>query len=231
LLFVPILVNLTFVTLLWRYGLTGVASRWVIDQLALQLPPAWTALVTIVSRFVDIVVFVLASYVALRFGAVLASPLYGHIAERVALVLPDTGNLPQRTAWADFGAALQYEWKKLLISLCFAVGGLLLALIPGVGIVVDVGWSIVVGMFFVSLDYTDAWYSRRGYTIRQRLAELRGVTPEVLGFVTVAWPLLSLPGVNLLAMPLCAAAGMLVAAAAQRSNTATATSSRPTSRG
>lgn len=214
LLFVPMLLNITFVALLWRYGLTGVLSHMLIDHLAQSTPPAYTAVLTIVSRFVDLIVFVLASYVTLRFGAVLCSPLYGALAERVALVLPGAEQLPRRSAWQDLVAAIGYEWKKLLMNGAFAFAAVLLAVIPGVGVVIDLGWSVLVGVFFVCLDYTDASFSRRGQSIRSRLKDLGQVMPEALGFALVALPLLSVPGLNLLTMPLCVAAGMLLAAEA-----------------
>lgn len=231
LLFVPMLVNFACVAVLFRYGLTGVLSRWAVNQLALTLSPAYTAVVTIVARFVDIVVFVFVTYIALRFGAVLCSPLYGHIAEKVAGVTPGTHELPTRTAWADFVAALGYEWKKLGLSVLFAGSALLLAAIPGLGVVIDVAWGTLVGLVFVCLDYTDASFSRRRQTIRSRARELLAVFPEALGFALVALPLVSIPVVNLIAMPLCAAAGMLLAATAHNRAAAGATSSPPASMG
>lgn len=216
LLAVPIALNVVLVFLLFRYGLTGTLSRAVIDLIAAQVSTNTTVILTIVSRFVDILIVVLVTYTAVRFGAIVASPVYGVIAERVSDALLPGQNTPTRSWAADIWAAIGYESKKFVLSIAGAVIALFVSFIPLIGPSFNLGWSLFVAMTIVCLDFTDASYSRRGQSIRARLRELTHVVPEALGFALLALPLVSIPIVNLFTLPWCCAAGMYLATEAHR---------------
>ena len=215
-LFIPIIVNISLGFLLLRYGLTGEVSRRIVDSLAQNASPGIMVFVALLARFLDVVVFILVTYTAVRFGTVIASPLYGAIAERVCDTLLPDQDLPSRSWWGDVTAAIGYEIKKIGLNIGFAIITLILSLVPVVGVIIDVGWTIGIAMIFVCLDVTDASYSRRGQTFRQRAAELKHVLPEAIGFVVVALPMVSVPVVNMFTVPWCCAAGMFLATEAHK---------------
>ncbi len=215
-LFVPMLLNMVLGFLLLRYGLTGAVSHRLIDALAASANPITIFIFTIIVRFVDILVVVLVTYTAVRFGAILASPLYGFIAVRICDSLLPGQAIPMRSWWGDVRAAISYELKKIGLNVCFAGIALLLPFIPVFGPFIDVGWSMSVSMIIMCLDLTDASYSRRGQTLRARAVELLGVWPEALGFALIALPLVSIPVLNLLTLPWCCAAGMYLATEAHK---------------
>ena len=215
-LFIPILLNGILGYLLFRYGLTGEVSRRIVDAIAERASPSATVAVTLLARLADIVVVLIAAYTAVRFGTIIASPLYGAIAERVCDTLLPNQQLPTRSWLADIGAAIGYEAKKLIINITCAVIALGLPFIPVIGPLINVFWSVTIALLFVCLDFTDASYSRRRQSLRQRGAELRQVLPEALGFAVVALPFVSIPIMNLVTVPLCCAAGMYLATEAHR---------------
>lgn len=215
-LFIPILLNGILGYLLLRYGLTGEVSRRIVDAIALRASPEATIAVTILARFVDVVVVIVTTYTAVRFGTVIASPLYGAIAERVCDAILPNQHLPTRSWLADIGAAIGYEAKKLVMNVACAAIAVMLPFIPVIGPVINVFWSITIALMFMCLDFTDASYSRRRQSLRQRGAELTQVLPEAVGFAVVALPFVSIPIVNLVTVPLCCAAGMFLATEAHR---------------
>ena len=215
-LFIPIVVNISLGFLLFRYGLTGEISRRIVDSLAQSASPTAMVIITLLSRFLDVIVFILVTYTAVRFGTVIASPLYGAIAERVCDTLLPDQDLPSRSWWADVAAAMGYEAKKIGLNVAFAVTALILSVVPVVGAVVDVAWTIAIALIFVCLDLTDASYSRRRQTFRRRGSELLKVFPEALGFALVVLPLVSIPIVNMFTVPWCCAAGMFLATEAHK---------------
>jgi CysZ protein len=216
LLAVPMVLNVALVFLLFRYGLMGAISRAVIDIIAEQVSTTATVLLTIVTRFVDILIVVLVTYTAVRFSAIIASPVYGVIAERVSDALLPGQTFPTRSWAADIMAAIGYESKKFILTLVGAGIALVVSFIPLFGPTLNVSWSIAVALTFVCFDFTDASFSRRGQNIRTRARELSRVLPEALGFAVIALPLVSIPILNLFTLPWCCAAGMYLATEAHR---------------
>ncbi|MBS1967929.1 MAG: EI24 domain-containing protein [Chloroflexi bacterium SZAS-1] len=208
---IPILVNmLVGATLYAALLFTGLRA---IDGAVATLP-AWAALFGSLLRVLLIVLlFIATGFVLVRFGVVLGAPWYARLSEQLELM--QRGVAPEQVsgvaaALRDLSRALLFELKKLLLVL--VVGGilLLLNLIPGVGQVLATAGGIVLGATIACLDFLDYPLERRLLSFRQKLGVIRRALPSTAGFGLVALGLVSIPFLNLLAIPLCVTAGTLL---------------------
>jgi len=208
---VPILVNIVVGILV--YGGMLFAGFQAIDNL-LAGTAEWATLLTVVLRVVLVVaLFMTTGFVLLRFGVVLGAPWYSQLSERLEHVFIEEKIKPGKTTAAtilrDIWEALSFELKKLLLLVVLAVPLLLLNLLPVLGSLLStIGW-ISLGATIVSLDFLDPSLSPRRLSFRQKLATIRRSMPASIGFSLVCLALISIPFLNLLAIPLCVTAGTL----------------------
>jgi CysZ protein len=153
-------------------------------------------------------------FVLVRFGVVLGSPWYGQLSEELENML--TGRtrpahkLSAGEILGDIGRALQFEGKKLLLVLAIWLPSLLLLLIPAAGGLLYAGIGIALGATIACLDFFDGPLERRRLGFRQKLGTVRRLLPGSASFGLVAFGLVSIPVLNLLAIPLCVAAGNIL---------------------
>lgn len=207
---VPIIVNIAIALTLY-IGLLTAGFRLIDGAIAnTTLGVALTILLEIV---LGIALLLLAGFLLVRFGVVLGSPWYGKLSEQLELLR--TGQAPPAEPLTpggiarDLWRALSFEAKKLLLFL--PIGGvlLLLNLIPVAGQFINiVGW-ILLGELIACLDFFDGPQERRRISFRQKLGAVQRSLPASLGFGLVSLALVSIPFVNLLAIPICVAAGTL----------------------
>lgn len=208
---VPILVNIVVGILVYAGMLF--AGFQAIDNL-LAGTPEWATLLAVVLRVVLVVaLFMTTGFVLLRFGVVLGAPWYGQLSERLEHIFVEEKIKPHKTTAAtilrDIWEALSFELKKLLLLVVLAVPLLLLNLLPVLGsLLSSIGW-IALGATIVSLDFLDPALARRRLSFRQKLATIRRSMPASIGFSLVCLALISVPFLNLLAIPLCVTAGTL----------------------
>jgi CysZ protein len=86
---------------------------------------------------------------------------------------------------------------------------LLFGLIPGFGTLISSIGGIVVTATIVCLDFLDAPLERRRLRFRQKLGIIARCLPTSATFGLVCLVLVSVPLVNLVAIPICVAAGTL----------------------
>lgn len=153
-------------------------------------------------------------FLLVRFGVVLGAPWYGQLSEELEGLL--TGHphpakpLDAREIAYDIWRALQFEGKKLLLVACVWVPSLLLLLLPVVGGLLYTAAGLALGATVSCLDFFDGPLERRRLRFRQKLSLIRRLLPGSGSFGLVAFGLVSIPLVNLLAIPLCVAAGNML---------------------
>lgn len=174
--------------------------------------PEWIS--GLISGMIAIVLFLLVGYILVRFGVVLGSPFYGQLSERLEQRLtgqaPPAGPLSFAGIARDLWRAIAYELKKLFLTITIGIPLLLLSLIPVLGQVIGIGGQIGLGALIACLDFLDSPLERRRLRFRQKLAFVGSASPTTIGFGLICFGLVSIPLVNLLAIPLCGTAGTLL---------------------
>jgi CysZ protein len=181
----------------WVYELPDwglVAFGWVLRLLL-------TALLLVVTGFV-----------LLQFGVILGAPWYGKLSEELEKLR--TGQLPILDvslggALRDIWRAVMYELKKLVLSLVVGVGLLLVNFLPGAGTAIATLGGIALATTIVCLDFLDPALERRRLSFRSKLAIIGRSLPASASFGLICLGLISIPLLNLLAIPVCITAGTL----------------------
>jgi CysZ protein len=208
---VPILMNLAIGTLLYA-GLLF-AGLQQIDAWVAGLTGAMALLGWLLRLLLIIVLLIVVGFLLVRFGVVLGSPWYGKLSEELEQLqlgqAPPAQPLTPAGIARDLSRAVQFELKKLALVLPVGLGLLLLNLLPFVGQVVGTAGSIALGATITCLDFFDGPLERRRLRFREKLAFVRNHFPASAGFGLICLGLVSIPLVNLIAIPLCVTAGTL----------------------
>ena len=208
---IPILVNIAIGATLYL-GLLLAGLRGI-DAFVGDLP-GWAAVIGVLLRVLLVIALLLITgFVLVRFGVVLGSPWYAKLSEelersRIAQV-PAAERLSAGGIARDLMRALGFELQKLLLVIAVGLLLLLLNLLPVAGTVVSsVGW-IALGALIACLDFLEGPLERRRMGFRAKVRLIRRGMPASAGFGLVCLGLISIPFVNLLAIPLCVTAGTL----------------------
>jgi CysZ protein len=206
---IPILINIVIGAVLYSWLFVSGMS-WVDAQVAGL--PEWAAwLAWLLRGLLAVALLIALGYVLVRFGVIVGSPFYGQLSERIETQL--TGTAPPASPLTlagvayDIWRALLYELKKLLLVLAIGLPLLLIGLIPVVGQIVVIIGQILLGAWIAALDFLDSPLERRRLGFRQKLIMIRKGLPTTGAFGLVCFGLVSIPLINLLAIPLCVAAG------------------------
>ena len=226
---VPVLVNaVTGIALYVGLLLPGLAKieavaiglrQWMQNLLANL--PAWLSYLSITAVLLGWllrVVLVGGLLVAIglllvQFGTILGAPWYGQLSEKIEEMR--TGQLP--TPHTGVGAMLVDIWRALMFEvkkLAFALGiGLILLLVnfllPLIGTAIASIGGVAVAATLVCLDFLDGPLERRRLKFRTKLGMIFRCFPASGTFALVCLTLISVPVLNLLAVPLCVTAGTL----------------------
>ncbi|WP_298815670.1 EI24 domain-containing protein [Chloroflexus sp.] len=169
---------------------------------------AWLAQIVLV-----IALFIGLGYLLVRFGVVLGSPFYSRLSELLEerLLGVATTAPPANVAnvLRDLSRAVLFEVKKLLLTLSIALPALLLNFIPGAGSILATIAGITLGATIACLDFFDPPLERRRLAFRAKLVFIRRHLPASAGFGLICLALVSIPLLNLLAVPVCITAGTL----------------------
>lgn len=186
-------------------------------QMRLPQLPAWVAELSEIGlaafiwvlRFVLIVLLLLLTgFILLQFGVLLGAPWYGQLSEELEKL--KTGQIQTihiNPVWEIWRAVL-YELKKLTLTIGLGTVLLLISFFPGGTAIAAVGW-IILAATIVCLDFLDSALERRRLRFRQKLGVIQHNLPASGSFAMVCLGLVSIPFVNLLAIPICVAAGTL----------------------
>ncbi len=202
----------------WTSGLPTQLAQWIQQAPpwlagALTWLPTWAGVVDDVLRWLLAIALLIATGLLLvQFGAILGAPWYGNLAEqieRICMGQVPAGPMSLSGGLRDIGRAIAFQVKKLILAIVLFVPLLLCNFVPILGGgVVSLG-STVVAAFLVCLDFLDAPLERRKLSFRHKLSLVVRTLPASLSFSLVCLGLVSVPFLNLLAVPLCVVAGTL----------------------
>jgi CysZ protein len=210
---VPILVNIVVGALLYL-GLYASLLRVIETSLGGGEGGLVAAVIWLIRVLLAITLAVGIGFLLVRFGVILGSPWYSQLSEELEAI--QTGHarpaqkLTAREVAHDIWRALLFELKKLLLVLCIWLPSLLLLLIPGLGGLLYAALGITLGAVISCLDFFDGPLERRRLGFRAKLGLVRRLLPASASFGLVAFGLVSIPLVNLLAIPLFVTAGNLL---------------------
>jgi CysZ protein len=159
-----------------------------------------------------ILLLLVTGFIFLQFGVLLGAPWYGKLSEELELL--KLGKLPPMesslgSTLRDVGRAILYELKKLVLLAGFGLPLLLFNFLPGLGTAIaSIGYITLTGTI-VCLDFFDSALERRRLRFRQKLGVVAKSLPASAAFGLVCLALVSVPLINLLAIPVCVAAGTL----------------------
>ena len=208
---IPIIVNLLVGATIYA-GLLFAGLR-AVDAAVAGLPD-WAALFGALFRALLIVGLLIATgFVLVRFGVVLGAPWYAKLSNQIELERNGRalleGEIGNGSLVRDLGRAVRFELQKLLLIVVVGAGLLLLNVVPVAGQVLSTAGGIALGATIVCLDFLDYPLERRLLSFRQKLGVIRRNLPATAGFGLVCLGLISIPLLNLLAIPICVAAGTL----------------------
>jgi uncharacterized protein involved in cysteine biosynthesis len=209
---IPVILNITFAYLLFRYGLSGYLITQFTTLLDGRMPPNMHWIVPSIHTILDVLAFVLVTFMAVRLGTIIGSPFYAIIADRFDrqyLVYDDTPTMS--FVWSIVNA-LWFEMRKIVLLVIIWAIGVLIEFIPVFGPLLGLLWVIIGSGFTTLLDYTDISMGRRNFTLRQRTAFFLTHLPETIGFALVVTPFVGFPVINVFSIPLfvCAGIGLYV---------------------
>ncbi|WP_449419116.1 EI24 domain-containing protein [Phormidium nigroviride] len=225
---VPVLVNLIIGTALYL-GLLF-PSLQGIDALVADLSvkfnaliaglPTWLSYLSVLTSVLGWLLRVLLvaglllviGFLLVQFGVILGAPWYGQLSEQLELLR--IGNLPPADTsllgiFGEIKRAVGFELRKLQLLISVALPLLLLNFVPGIGSIAATIGGIALGATLVCLDFLSAPLDRRRLNFQDKLAVVRASLPGSATFGLVCFGLVSIPLLNLLAIPLCLVAGTL----------------------
>ncbi|MFB8793721.1 MAG: EI24 domain-containing protein [Microcoleus sp.] len=181
---------------------------WLSFLAVLTVAFGWLLRILLVAGLLLIIGFLLV-----QFGVILGSPWYGELSQQLELLrngqLPSEAPMNLRSIFQDIQRAIAFELRKLQILLSFGIPLLLLNFVPGFGSILGSLGGVALGATLVCLDFLDAPLERRRRPFQEKLEIIRGSFPASASFGLVCLGLVSIPLLNLLAIPLCVTAGTL----------------------
>lgn len=195
----------------------GLIDHWM-AHLADWVEPVWLdtglqILAPIIQGVLVLIMFLLTGLLLLQFGVILGSPFYGQLSEKLESLrvgqLPPAEPLTLGSILRDIRRAILFEFKKLVLLASIGLPLLALNLLPGLGTAIATVGGISLAVTILCLDMFDAALERRRLKFRQKLKIILGSFPASAGFGLVCLGLVSIPLMNLLAIPLCVTAGTL----------------------
>lgn len=201
----------------WHFSLPDWTTR--LPDWDIRLPdwfqalPSWgaLALLWIVRVLLTIVLLFVTGFILLQFGVLLGSPWYGKLSEDIETLKTGQAVIIEVGLVRDIGRAIAYELKKLVIIFGLGIPLLLLGFFPGVGTLVGTIGGITITATLTCMDFIDSPLERRRLRFRQKLGIIWKSLPASATFGLVCLGLISIPFINLLAIPLCVAGGTLFA--------------------
>jgi len=202
----------------WETGLPTEISRWLAtlptwaQQILGWLPTGATLLDDVVRWLLAIALCIAIGLALVQFGAIVGAPWYGHLAEQVER--SRLGQLPPAPvsvsrAIQDIRRAIAFQLKKLLLLVIFGATLLGFNFFPPFGnLIASIGW-IALATVLVFLDFIDPPLERRRLSFRTKLSLIGRTLPASASFGLTALWLVSIPLLNLIAVPLCIVAGTL----------------------
>lgn len=155
------------------------------------------------------VLFLITGFIFLQFGVLLGAPWYGKLSEEIEKLQTGEVFLVEVSPVVEISRAVFYELKKLVLAIGIGLPLLLLNLVLGPGTAIATVGGVALVSTIACMDFLDAAVERRRPRFRQKLGIVFRNFPASTAFGLVCLGLVSIPLVNLLAIPVCVAAGTL----------------------
>lgn len=155
------------------------------------------------------ILLLLTGFILLQFGVLLGAPWYGKLSEELERLQTGQLQIIQINPIQEVWRAILYELKKLVITIGIGIPLLFGNFFPGIGTLAATTGGITLAATIICLDFLDAALERRRLQFRQKLGMIRRCLPASAGFALVCLALVSIPFLNLLAIPVCVTAGTL----------------------
>lgn len=153
--------------------------------------------------------FLVTGFIFLQFGVLLGSPWYGKLSEEIEKLQTGQVFITEVHPAIDISRAIVYELKKLTLAIGIGLPLLLLNFFLGPGTAIATFGGIALASTITCMDFLDAAVERRRPRFRQKLGIVFRSLPASASFGLVCLGLVSIPLVNLLAIPVCVTAGTL----------------------
>jgi CysZ protein len=177
-----------------------------------ELPEFGLGLVLgLVRLLLVVILLLLTGFILLQFGVLLGAPWYGKLSEELEQLQMGQLQTIALNPVQEISRALLYELKKLTLTVGVGLPLLICNFFPGPGTLVATVGGIGLAATLVCLDFLDAAVERRRPRFRRKLGLIRQTLPASAGFALVCLGLVSIPLINLLAIPVCVAGGTLFA--------------------
>ncbi|MBC7297761.1 MAG: EI24 domain-containing protein [Demequina sp.] len=197
-----------FVALGW--GLAG-ATRWIADS-AVGADSGLHGIVQFVAGLALVGAFLLiVVYAFVTVTSVVGQPFFERISHRVDSRLGPVPVTPAWPWWSNAARGVGEGARLLLLTVPLAMGLFLLGLIPAVGTVASWVLGMLIGGWFVALDFTAIPFERRGMALRDRRRILGTRRARTLGFGAMAFVMSAVPPLAVLTMPSAVAGGTILA--------------------
>lgn len=172
--------------------------------------PGWLAiaLLWVLRLVLTLILLLITGLILLQFGVLLGAPWYGKLSEELEKMQTGQVTIIEVGLVKDIWRAILYELKKLLLSLGLGIPLLFLTFVPTLA-VISTPISIALGSTIVCLDFIDGALERRRYRFRDKLKTFFRALPASGSFGLICFFLVSIPFINLIAIPICVTAGTL----------------------
>jgi CysZ protein len=184
--------------------------RFTVPDWVYRLPNwGFAILIGLLRVVLVLILFLVTGFIFLQFGVLLGSPWYGKLSEEIEKLKTGKIVLVEVPLPIEISRAISYELNKLGLSIVVGVPLFLITLIVGVGTGIGTIGGISLASTIACMDFLDAAVERRRPSFRQKLNIVFQHLPASGSFGLVCLGLVSIPFVNLLAIPVCVTAGTL----------------------
>lgn len=171
--------------------------------------PGWLAWVgDAAGVLLGVLLVLLGLWLFVVLATILAGPLLGLLSARVERHVRGRGPEDPRTVWVAVPQAALRELRKLVYHLLRLALVFLLTLVPVLAPVSPVLW-VLFGAWMMAVQFVDLPLDNRGRPFAEALALLRANAVSALGFGGAAVLVLSVPLLQLVAVPAAAAGATL----------------------
>jgi CysZ protein len=203
--------NLPQLNLRWPDWLPDVSGwRLTIPNWVKELP-RWgvEGVVWLIRLVLTLLLFLITGFILLQFGVILGAPWYGKLSEELEKLRTGQVRVVDVGLVGDIWRAILYELKKLFVAVLIGIPLLLLGLFPVFGKLAATIGSITLATTLVCMDFLDPPLERRRLSFRQKFGIISRNLPATATFGILCFGLVSIPLLNLLAIPVCITAGTL----------------------
>jgi len=188
-----------------------------VDQLIYNLPQ-WLEFLTYIigtiallfKGLIFVILLIIIGFIILQFGGILGSPFYGKLSEKIEILKKGNLEIIEVNFIREILRAILFELKKILLTICLGIPFFLMNFIPAFGNLISLIGGLSITITIICLDFFDATLERKRLSFREKLKFVWGGFPLTIGFGLVCLGLISIPLINLIAIPICVSAGTLL---------------------